>query len=63
MHMQKIHIHTQYIYGTKGKLLPKIEERNGTLIQNILTVTYVFLNQRRVNVHEHMTRIASLESF
>ena len=31
--------------------------------QNILTVTDVFLNQKRVNVCEHTTKMASLESF
>ena len=45
------------------KLLPKIEEiSNGKahtntwkLIRNILTVTDVFLNHKRVNVWEHTT--------
>ena len=53
------------------KLLPKIEEiSNGKThtntrkrIQNISTVTDVFLSQKRVNVCEHTTKMASLESF
>ena len=52
------------------KLVPKIEEiSNGKahtntreLIQNILTVTDVFLNQKRVHICEHTTKMASLES-
>ena len=51
----------------KYELLQKIEDhqRKGTrkLNQNILTVTDVFLNQKRVNVSENMTKMASLESF
>ena len=54
-----------------GKILPKIEEisdekahkNTRKLIQNISTITYIFLNQKRVNVCEHMTKIASLECF
>ena len=50
------------------KKLPKIEEisrgkvhtNTQKLIQNILTVTDVFLNQKRVNVCEHMARIFTL---
>ena len=61
---------TKYGKG-KGKLLPKIEEISGgkthtnirKLIQNILMVTDVFLNQKRVNVCEHMEKMASLDSF
>ena len=61
---------TKYGNG-KGKLLPKIEEVSGgeahtnicKLIQNILTITDVFLNQKRVNVCEHMVKIASCEIF
>ena len=48
----------------KGKLLPKIEEisrekgqaNTQKLNQNILMVTVVFLNQKRMNVCEHMTQ-------
>ena len=55
----------------KGKLLPKTEEisigkahtNTRKLNRNILTVTAVFLNQKRVNVYEHMTKMVSLESF
>jgi len=51
-----------------GKLLPKIEESSKgkahanarKLNRNILTVTDVFLNQKRVNVCEHTTKMASL---
>ena len=32
-------------------------------IQNILTITDVFLNQKRVNVYEHTVKMASHESF
>ena len=53
-------------YGKgKEKLLPKIEEitrgkahtNTLNLNQNILTVTDVFLNQKRVNVCEHKQRL------
>ena len=55
----------------KGKLLPQIEEitrgkahvNTWKLNRNILTVTDIFLNEKRVNVCEHMTKIASLQSF
>ena len=58
------------ITQTKGKgegKLPKIEEISGgkahtntrKLIRNISTVTDVFLNQKRVNVCEHMVKMAS----
>ena len=55
----------------RGKLLPKIEDitvgkahtNTGELNQNILTVTAIFLNQKRMNVCEHTTMMASLESF
>ena len=61
---------TKYGKG-KGKLLPKIEEisrgkahtNTWKLIQNILTVTDIFLNLKRVIVCEHMTRMPSLEFF
>ena len=33
------------------------------LIQNILTITDVFLNQERVNVCGHTVKMASLENF
>ena len=54
-----------------GKLLPKIEEISKGKAhantwkpnQNILTVTADFLNQKRVNLCEHTTKMASLESF
>ena len=53
------------------KLLPKIEEISRgkahtnalKFIQNILTITDVFLNQKRVNICEHMVKIASREGF
>ena len=50
----------------KGKLLPKIEEAHANtqkINQNIMTVTAVFLNQKRMNVCEHTTQMASLVSF
>ena len=55
----------------RGKILPKIEEiiiakahaNTQKLNQNILMITAVFLNQQRVNVCEHTTKMASLESF
>ena len=59
-------------YGKgKGKLLLKNEEisrgkahtNTKKLIQNILMVTDVFFNQKRVNVYEHMAKMASLECF
>ena len=54
----------------KWKLLPKIEEitvgqahkNTRKLNQNILTSMAVFLNQKRANVCEHMTKMVSLES-
>ena len=62
--------YTKYGKG-KGKVLPRIEEISGgkahtntwKLNQNISKVTDVFLNQKRVNVCEHMAKMASLESF
>ena len=60
------------IYGKgNGKLLPKIQEifrgkahtNKWKLIQNILTVTDVFFNQKRVNICEHTEKMASVESF
>ena len=61
---------TKYGKG-KGKLLQRNEEFSGgkahtntwKLIRNILTVTNVFLNQKRVNVCEHMVKMASIRSF
>ena len=55
----------------KGKLLTNIEEiskgkahaNTWKLNQNILTVTDVFLSQKRMNVCEHTTKIESLESY
>ena len=38
-------------------------QTHGNLNQNILTVTAVFLNQMRMNVCKHTTKMASLESF
>jgi hypothetical protein len=57
--------------GRKGKHLLKIEEifrgkahsNTRKLIQNILTITDAFLNQKRVNVYDHMIKMASQESF
>ena len=57
---------TKYGKG-KEKLLPKIEEisrgkahtNTCKLIQNILMITDVFFNQKRVNVCDHMVKIAS----
>ena len=51
----------------KGKLLPKSEEisigkaytNTQKLIQYISTITDVFLNQKRINVCEHMEKMAS----
>ena len=67
---------SHYSYNTKqgkwkGKLLPKIEEitvgkahaNTRKLNRNILTVTAVFLNQKRMNVCEHISKMGSLESF
>ena len=56
---------------TKGKLLPKNEEISGgkahtntqKLILFILTIIDVFLNQKRVNLYEHMVKLAPCESF
>ena len=58
------------ITQNKGKLLPKIEKitvgkahaNTQKLNRNILTVTAVFLNQKRMNLCEHTTKMASLES-
>ena len=55
----------------QGKLFLKNEQISGgnadtnkqKLILNILMVTDVFLNQKRVNVCEHTVKVASLESF
>ena len=55
----------------KGNLLLKNEEiskgkahtNTRKLNQNISTDTAIFLNQKRVNVCEHMTRMASQESY
>ena len=51
----------------REKLLPQIEEISRgkahiNLIE-IFRVTDIFLNQKRVNVCEHTTKMASLESF
>jgi hypothetical protein len=40
----------------------KVHINTWKLDQNISTVIEVFLNQKRVNVCEHMTKMASLES-
>ena len=61
----------QELTQNKGKLPPKIEEiSNGKahtntqkIIHNISMVTDVFLNQKRVNICDHTTKIASLQSF
>ena len=61
---------TKYGKG-KWKLLPKIEEitvgqahkNTRKLNQNISTDMAVFLNQKRANVCERMTKMASLECF
>ena len=53
------------------KIIPKIEEiskgkahaNTRKLNLNILTVTDVFLIQKRMNVCEHTTKMESLESF
>ena len=65
----KFIIYIKYGKG-KGKLLPKIEEitvrkahaNTRKLNRNILMVTDIFLNQRRINIYEHMTKMASQES-
>ena len=57
-------VNTKYGKG-KGKLLLKIEEISGgkehtntwKLIQDILMITDVFLNQKRVNVCEHRVKM------
>ena len=56
--------------GKERENSPKIEDITGgkahvntrKLNLNILTITEVFLNQNRVNVCEHTTKMASLES-
>ena len=61
---------TKYGKG-KGKHLTEKEEMSGgktltharKLIQNILTMTDVCLNQKRVSVCEHMVMMASGASF
>ena len=61
---------TKYGNG-KGKLLLKTEEISGgkahgntrKLIQNVSTITVVFLNQKRVKVYEYTVKMASQESF
>ena len=61
--MEKIQQKTQDM----GKLLLRIKEISGgnantsKLISIISTVTDVFLNQKRVNVCEHMVKMASIE--
>ena len=60
-----------YITENKGKERREIEEitvgkahaNTRKLNRNISTVTAVFLNQKRMNVCEHTTKMASLESF
>ena len=55
----------------KGKLLPKNEEitrgkahtNTWKLILYILTITDVFLNQKRVNVCEHRVKMVPCEIF
>jgi hypothetical protein len=62
-------VNTKYGKG-KGKLLLKIEEISGgkehtntwKLIQDILMITDVFLNQKRVNVCEHMVKMVSCDA-
>ena len=57
--------------GKERENLPKIEEitigkahaNTQKLNRNILMVTAVFLNQKRVNVCKHTTKMRSLESF
>ena len=62
-----------YVYIKKrkrGKLFPKNEGISGRrahtntqkLNLNILTITYAFLDQKRVNVCEHMVKTAPCES-
>ena len=51
-----------------GKALPKNEEisrekAHTNTWRYILTITYFFLNQMRVNVCEHMVKMAPHESF
>ena len=41
----------------------KVHANTRKLNRNILKVTAVFLNQKRMNVCEHTTQMASLESF
>ena len=70
MKCYKIHSDTKYGKG-KGKFFPKIEgisrgklhTNTLKLIQNISTITYVFLDQKRVNVCEHTVKMASHEGF
>ena len=54
-------------YGKgKGKVLPKIEKISGGKAHSNTRkpmITDFFLNQKRVNVCEHMVKMASCESF
>ena len=63
-------MNTKYVKG-KGKLLPKNEElsrgkshtKTWKLIRNIVAITDVLLNQKRVDVCKHMVKITSCEDF
>jgi hypothetical protein len=67
----KLTIVQHKIRKRKGKLLTKIEEitvgkahaNTQKLNQNILTVTAIFINQKRMNVCEHTTQMISLVRF
>ena len=63
MKYYKIHSDTKYGKG-KGKFFPKIEgisrgklhTNTLKLIQNISTITYVFLDQKRIKIYEHTVK-------
>ena len=63
-----LHIYSFIDHVERGKFLPKNEEisrgkahtNTWKLIRNILTITDAFLDQKRVNVCEHMVKMASL---
>ena len=66
-HVEKKVLKYEYLKIREGKwkLLPEIEEitvGSRKLYWDISTGTAVFINQKRVNVCEHTTKMASLES-
>ena len=70
--LSKVKINEKHkIWERKRKTITEIEEisrrkahtNTQKLIQNILTVTDVFLNQERVHVYKHTAHVNILESF